>query len=55
VFCLVGAGDLPFRVPWPALAVLVVAVPVLAAGVAWATSGAAQRLRPARFSTMAFD
>ena len=55
VFSVVDERGLPLRLPWPAVGALVAAVPLAAGAVAWATSGAAQRLRPARFSTMAFD
>jgi len=55
VFTLVDVEQLPLRVPWPTVGVLVAAVPAIAAAVAWLTSGAAQRLRPVRISTAVFD
>jgi putative ABC transport system permease protein len=47
--------DEPFRVPWLAIAGLVVAVPVVAGLAAWAVSSLAQRARPVHMSTLAFD
>ena len=40
-------SDQPIRFPWLIVAALVVAVPVLVAGVAWVGSGGAGRFRPA--------
>jgi putative ABC transport system permease protein len=47
--------DEPFRVPWLAIAGLVVAVPIVAGLAAWAVSSLAQRARPVHMSTLAFD
>jgi putative ABC transport system permease protein len=55
VFSVVDETGIPLRLPWPAVGALLATVPVVAGVVAWAASGAAQRLRPARISTMAFD
>ncbi len=43
------------RVPWVAIALLLVAVPVVAGLAAWATSSLAQQVRPVRASTLAVD
>jgi putative ABC transport system permease protein len=45
----------PFVVPWTVLALLVVAVPLVAAAVTTGASAIALRLRPVRVSTMAYD
>jgi hypothetical protein len=41
--------------PWLGVAGLVIVIPVVAGGVAWAASSIAQRLRPVRMSTLAVD
>jgi hypothetical protein len=55
VFVAVERDGFPLRVPWPTVGALVVFVPLAAAVVAWSISGAAQRLRPVRVSTVAWD
>jgi hypothetical protein len=55
VYAAVDRDDFPLLVPWPTVGALIAAVPVVAAVVAWVSSGAAQRLRPVRGSTVAWD
>jgi hypothetical protein len=55
VFVTADDGDMQFVVPWRTIGLLVVALPVVVAAVAWATSATAQRLRPVRVSTAVFE
>lgn len=55
VFTAANNGDLPLVFPWRVVALLLVAVPAVAAAVTTFGSGLALRLRPVRVSTMAFD
>ena len=41
--------------PWLGVAGLVIVIPAVAGGMAWAASSIAQRLRPVRMSTLAVD
>ena len=49
------ALDIPFRVPWLAIAGLILAVPLIAGGAAWVASSVAQRVRPVRMSNFSFE
>jgi putative ABC transport system permease protein len=55
VFTVADEGGLPLVFPWRVVLLLVVAVPLVAAGVTTAGSALALRMRPVRISTMAFD
>ena len=54
-FAVSRAIDEPFQFPWIAVGALVVVVPLLAGGAAWLVSAFAQRVRPVRMSSLAFD
>jgi putative ABC transport system permease protein len=49
------AADDPLRVPWLAIAGLILAVPVIAGAAAWLASSVAQRVRPVRMSNFSFE
>lgn len=55
VFVAAGDGTTRFVVPWPTVGVLLVALPLVAAAVALATSTVAQHARPVRISTAMFE
>ncbi len=55
IFAVMRAVGEPLRTPWLVIGALLVAVPVLAGGAAWSVSAIAQRVRPVRLSTLAFD
>ncbi|MDP9386929.1 MAG: hypothetical protein M3Q48_03120 [Actinomycetota bacterium] len=55
VFTAASDANLPLVFPWRVVALLLVAVPLMAAAVTTACSGLALRLRPVRVSTMALD
>ncbi|MBN2624803.1 MAG: hypothetical protein JXA83_15600, partial [Acidimicrobiales bacterium] len=55
VFVAAGDGTTRFVVPWPTVGVLLVALPLVAAVVALATSTFAQHARPVRISTAMFE
>ncbi len=55
VFTAASDANLPLVFPWRVVALLLVAVPLMAAAVTTACSRLALRLRPVRVSTMAFD
>jgi len=55
VFTAASENDLPLIFPWRIVLLLVAAVPIVAALATTAFTGLAQRLRPVRISTMAFD
>lgn len=48
-------GELPLDIPWLVIGMLVVSVPLVAGVVTWGSSVVAQRVRPARMSTLALD
>lgn len=48
-------GDLPLDIPWIAIGMLIVSVPIAAGLVTWLSSAIAQRVRPVRMSTLARD
>ena len=54
-FAVTRAVEDPFRIPWLALAGLLVAIPLIAGAVAWAASTVGQRFRPVRMSNFAID
>jgi hypothetical protein len=55
VFVAADDGTMRFVVPWRAVGLLALALPVIVAVVALASSAAAQRVRPVRVSTAVFD
>jgi hypothetical protein len=55
VLVVADDGVTRFVVPWRAIGLLAVALPVIAAAVALAASATAQRLRPVRVSTAVFE
>jgi putative ABC transport system permease protein len=54
-FAVTRAIDDPFRIPWLALAALLVVVPLVAGALALAASTLAQRFRPVQMSNFAVD
>jgi putative ABC transport system permease protein len=52
---LTSAFDDPLRVPWLAIAGLILAVPLIAGVAAWLASSVAQRVRPVRMSNFSFE
>lgn len=52
---VIRAIDNRLAIPWLVIGALVVVVPLLAGGAAWAVSAIAQRARPVRMSDLAFD
>src|SRR5262245_14907564 len=55
VFAAADRGGMVFRVPWRTVGLLAIVLPALAAAVALGASTLAQRLRPIRVSTAAFE
>jgi putative ABC transport system permease protein len=52
---ITSALDDPLRVPWLAIAGLILAVPLVAGTAAWMASSVAQRVRPVRMSNFTFE
>ena len=49
------ATDVRFEIPWLTIGALLIVVPLVACSSAWIVSNIAQRIRPVRLSTLAFD